>query len=690
MGSRRNDLKSVAFRRMLKYLFLISFTVSLLHLDNCTSEIFSGIADLNHESDYFAKFCFLSSNSSIQFEFAFLENALPVKLKSFWDAPRMWLAASQRPLFSCFKRQALLNSLSANQLFHLDPFMDHWCQRISLSDKMYDELMIISNEKSINWASIMTTVINKISGYFNRLEEIPERKLPINNATYNGTTVPPFNEVNLTDPINVHEYRQSRTWFPEVLTMAWSYFKSTVQNEKDSFVLSQWIYCQSPNIPLIVNRPSWWFFTFDSCNELKLDNMIETSMKTQKLFTKNKIAYRLTLRNGENGDLFHEHFSSQEFGKLEINLLFFILLGLLFLVANLLLFRLYRSNLLHPTVILWYSSISLRFLAQLIQLTVDVNFAKTGYFNSFNTSLAHLFYAASISCFYASLLVLGSGFTIVHQMVPRNHMIAFLMISLTHVLINLCCQISMGLTRYEVGVFSRYHSPSGYVYLGLQLCSYIAYLFICSYTCIKWSGKRIFFIRFMAISCIWFWTVPLWIILSMNYIYTWYIETLIRIIDEFIHFSGFIIMMVFLRPDKTNIIFPYHTSSISTIPSIKQDDNDNWKTKLVTETVSSTSTTTKSPQLSIIPMKKNIEQIDNSKSVSKKVLPPPRPNPPRLFNLTGKPGDLPAPGSIITSGLSELSKTPIHSPKRPQTTPNLNSGVNSPRLQTIDKAGSTH
>ncbi|RTG82596.1 uncharacterized protein DC041_0011879 [Schistosoma bovis] len=193
-----------------------------------------------------------------------------------------------------------------------------------------------------------------------------------------------------------------------------------------------------------------------------------------------------------------------------------------------------------------------------------------------------------------------------------------------------------------------------------------------------------------------FWTVPLWIILSMNYIYTWYMETLIRLIDELIHFAGFIVMMVFLRPDKTNLIFPYHTSAISTIISKKKDDNDNWETKLVTETVSSTSTTTttttttKSPQLSIIPMKKNIAQADNSKSVNKKVSPPQRPNPPRLFNLTGKPGDLPAPGSVLTSGLSELSKTPMNSPKRPQTTPNLNSGVNSPRLQTIDKAGSTH
>ncbi|CAH8636606.1 hypothetical protein MS3_00009701 [Schistosoma haematobium] len=680
---------------MLKYLIITYFTVLLLYLDNCSPEIFSGIADLNHESDYFAKFCFLSSNSSIQFEFAFLENTLPVKLKSFWDAPGMWLAASQRPLFSCFKKQALLNSLSANQLFHLDPFMDRWCQRISLSDKIYDELMIVSNEEPISWASVMTTMIKKISGYFNRLEEIPERKSPTNHTSYNGTTALPLNEVNLTDLISVREYQQSRTWFPEVITMAWSYFKSNIRNEQDSFVLSQWIYCQSPNIPLIVNRPSWWFFTFDSCNELKLDNMIETSMKSQQLYTKNnKIAYRLTLKNGENGDLFHEHFSSQEFGKLEIDLLFFILLGSLFIVANLLLFRLYRSNLLHHTVVLWYTSISLRFLAQLIQLIVDINFAKTGYFNSFNTSLAYLFYSASISCFYASLVVLGSGFTIVYQTVPHNHMIAFLILSISYALINLSCQISMGLTHYEVGIFSRYHSQSGYVYLGLQLFSYIAYLFICSYTCIKWSGKRIFFIRFMAISCIWFWTVPLWIILSMNYIYTWYMETLIRLIDELIHFTGFIVMMVFLRPDKTNLIFPYHTSAISTIISRKKDDNDNWETKLVTETVSSTSTTTttttKSPQLSIIPMKKNVAQTDNTKSVNKKVSPPQRPNPPRLFNLTGKPGDLPAPGSVLTSGLSELSKTPMNSPKRPQTTPNLNSGVNSPRLQTIDKAGSTH
>lgn len=66
--------------------------------------------------------------------------------------------------------------------------MDRWCQRISLSDKIYDELMIISNEKPISWASIMTTVIKKISGYFNRLEEIPERKLPTNHTSYNGTT----------------------------------------------------------------------------------------------------------------------------------------------------------------------------------------------------------------------------------------------------------------------------------------------------------------------------------------------------------------------------------------------------------------------------------------------------------------------------------------------------------------------
>ncbi|CAH8290474.1 unnamed protein product, partial [Schistosoma turkestanicum] len=196
-----------------------------------------------------------------------------------------------------------------------------------------------------------------------------------------------LNEMNSKATTIIYEDQSTQSWLPDVITMAWSYFKSTIQHEQQSIILSQWIYCQSPIIPLIVNKPSWWFFTFDNCNELKINNLIETSIKSQHSYARNKIAYRMTLRNGESGDLFHEHFSSQEFGKLEIDLIFFILLGLLFSVANLLLFQLYRSNLLHHTFILWYTSIGLRFLAQLIQLIVDINFAKTGYFNAFNTSL---------------------------------------------------------------------------------------------------------------------------------------------------------------------------------------------------------------------------------------------------------------------------------------------------------------
>ncbi|TNN20582.1 Transmembrane protein [Schistosoma japonicum] len=505
--------------------------------------------------------------------------------------------------------------------------------------------------------------------------------------------VKPLINVNSTEFLDNLPYQSIQSSLPDVITMAWSYYKSMNHKEQQSLILSQWIYCQSPTIQFIVNRPSWWFFTFDNCNEHKLNNIIENSMRSQQIYSRNKIAYRLTLKNGENNDLFHEHFSSQEFGKLEIDLIFFILLGGLFLVAILLLFRLYRGNLLHHTVILWYTSVGLRFMAQLIQLTVDVNFARTGYFNLFNTSLANLFYSISISSFYTSLLILGSGFTIVYQTIPHNHMITFLILSISYTVINVICQISMGLTHYEIGIFTRYHSKAGFIYLGLQGISCMAYLFICSYTCIKWSGKRIFFIRFMAISCIWFWTVPLWVLLTANYVYHWYIETLIRVFDELIHLTGFILMMIILRPDRTNLIFPYHTNTITIIGINKQNDDENRQHKLITEqSISniSSSISTTSPHVSNIHTKNITSQLDKNLMNNKKI-PPKRPNPPRLFNLTGKPGDIPAPGSIITSGLSELNKSSIDSSKRPQTTPTLSSDdSHSPHIKPIDKASSTH
>ncbi|VDQ12391.1 unnamed protein product [Trichobilharzia regenti] len=116
------------------------------------------------------------------------KDLLPMKMRAFWDSPRMWLAASQRPLVSCSKRQSLLNSLSANQLFHLDPYMDGWCQKISLSDKIYNELTTSAHELPIDWSSIMTTITAKLTGYFNKSEEPKETKLIVVNTTFNSTT----------------------------------------------------------------------------------------------------------------------------------------------------------------------------------------------------------------------------------------------------------------------------------------------------------------------------------------------------------------------------------------------------------------------------------------------------------------------------------------------------------------------
>ncbi|VDQ11647.1 unnamed protein product, partial [Trichobilharzia regenti] len=97
------------------------------------------------------------------------------------------------------------------------------------------------------------------------------------------------------------------------MKMAWSDYKSNAQNENQLIASSQWIYCQSAYIPLIVKKPSWWFFAFDNCDESMLDNENRPLITTKYSYLWDKIAYRITLRNGEYGDFFREHFSTQEF-----------------------------------------------------------------------------------------------------------------------------------------------------------------------------------------------------------------------------------------------------------------------------------------------------------------------------------------------------------------------------------------
>ncbi|CAH8658326.1 unnamed protein product, partial [Dicrocoelium dendriticum] len=74
-----------------------------------------------------------------------------------------YFAISHQPQ-SCLQRQAVLQQLSASQTIHLDPLVNAWCQKMTLSSEVLHELGENYYPKfSSDWSSVFAKVLMKIS-----------------------------------------------------------------------------------------------------------------------------------------------------------------------------------------------------------------------------------------------------------------------------------------------------------------------------------------------------------------------------------------------------------------------------------------------------------------------------------------------------------------------------------------------
>lgn len=55
--------------------------------------------------------------------------------------------------------------MSANQFFYLNPYMDGWCQKIVLSDEIFNKLFLNKyNFELYKWSQIINTIMSTLSG----------------------------------------------------------------------------------------------------------------------------------------------------------------------------------------------------------------------------------------------------------------------------------------------------------------------------------------------------------------------------------------------------------------------------------------------------------------------------------------------------------------------------------------------
>ncbi|KAA0191049.1 Transmembrane protein [Fasciolopsis buskii] len=484
----------------------------------------------------------MSMNSSLQFEFAYPEEYEPLKLRCYWDSPIAWVDTFHMRV-PCPKKQAILKRLSFGQIIHLDPSMNQWCQKIPLSTEILRELQTLQVELRRNdWLTLISSMIAKLSG---AIRDAQDWLNPL-VSLITPNTIEFTSAVASQDNGTKGEFSKARISkgleLPEVVQMAWMNRMEKINLETVPEV-TNWIYCKSPVIDLQFSRAVWWFFVLERCKEELGTTPSPVVLRTSAL-SGLEAAYKIVLRNGPHGDLMREQLSAEKFGNLEMDLVFLAFVSTLQVFAVIITYKLFKSHQLHPTVLLWLFSITMRSATQIFRCVIGFYFAATGIRNLAFEILIQLLYSTSTSALFASLLLLSSGYTIVHRVLSRTVFITLYTFLGAYILANFATQIAVVIMESQGDVLSRYHSKASNAYVTLQLTAWVGFCVSCGYTLFSWSQKRLFFIRLATIFSFWFWNAPLWTFITMGVTHKRFTENLIRVWDELVTYGAYVLLLV--------------------------------------------------------------------------------------------------------------------------------------------------
>ncbi|TPP66274.1 Transmembrane protein [Fasciola gigantica] len=590
------------------------------------------------EESFFSKFNFMSMNSSIQFEFAYQEEYEPIRLRCYWDSPIAWVDTFHMRV-PCPKKQAILNRLSFGQTIHLDPSMNQWCQKIPLSKEVLRELNAFPFEPQwTDWVSMISSVIVRLSGAIRDAKDWldPLASLITPNAIESSSSVAWQDNRTRDEALKIRTSKGLE--LVEVVQMAWNNHMKKSSPEKLS-EMTNWIYCKSPEIDLQFSRAAWWFFSVERCKEEPVSTppVISRTSAVRGI----EAAYKITLRNGPPGDLLREHFSAEKFGNLEMDMVFVLLFGTLQFFAVIITYKLYKSRQLHPTVLLWLFSIVMRCATQLLRCIIGFYFAAIGIRSLVFDILIQLLYSTSTSALFAGLLLLSSGYTIVHRVLSRTLTITLYIFLGAYILVNLATQITIVILETQGDVLSRYHSKASSAYVSLQLTAWVGFCVSCAYTLFSWSQKRLFFIRLVAIFSLWFWNIPLWTFVTMSVTHKRFTENLIRVWDELITVGAYVILLLILRPENANTVFPFHLSHTeATSREVIIPPEKPTKTEKKLPSLLAPIRSTESP---VLPRSRPRTPEPPPVKMTGKAASPRKPLP----EIGGKPGDIPGPGFTL-------------------------------------------
>nr|XP_031537691.1 transmembrane protein 145 isoform X3 [Vicugna pacos] len=290
-------------------------------------------------------------------------------------------------------------------------------------------------------------------------------------------------------------------------------------------------------------RERWWYIALSKCGGDGL-----------------QLEYEMILTNGKS--FWTRHFSADEFGILETDVLIFILIFFLSCYFG---YLLKGRQLLHTTYKMFMAAAGVEVLSLLFFCIYWGQYATDGIGNESLKILAKLLFSSSFLIFLLMLILLGKGFTVTRGRISHSGSVKLsvymTLYTLTHVV----------LLIYEAEFFDpgqvlyTYESPAGYGLIGLQVAAYVWFSYAVLVSLRHFPEKQPFYVPFFAAYTLWFFAVPVMALIANFGIPKWAREKIVNGIQLGIHLYAHGVFLIMTRPSAANKNFPYHvrTSQIA-------------------------------------------------------------------------------------------------------------------------------
>uniref|UniRef100_A0A0N4ZAY0 GpcrRhopsn4 domain-containing protein n=1 Tax=Parastrongyloides trichosuri TaxID=131310 RepID=A0A0N4ZAY0_PARTI len=302
-----------------------------------------------------------------------------------------------------------------------------------------------------------------------------------------------------------------------------------------------WYNC-SGSKKFISARPRWWYFAIGNCNS------------TRGLY----LEYSLLMVNSDNPTSWFYHFSFDEFYILITDIVFITANIIIFIISVIIAYILKSRHLFHQTYKLYLNSQMIEILSLLFMCIYYSRYSRDGFSIKTIKVMGYILRGCSSSIFFFLFLLISKGYTITRAKISNSGSMKIMLVMASYLLLYFI-MLFWSLEIFDEGiVYHMLESIPGYMFMSLRVIAWIWLMRCCIITIKKYPNKKTFYLSFVCLSTVWFWSGAVTLLIANFLLNNWVREEVVNIVDCALMTYGYLGFLFITLPSSANKNFPYH------------------------------------------------------------------------------------------------------------------------------------